>query len=191
MAEKREKLKNRKESVLKFVLLLLVLIFYYLFISIKYGAKEGALITLLTWTFFVLCTPIADAGFLLDFPIRLITNIRMLHTETIVWAIAITSNVFFATQSPQIYNKTFILLLLHHIITQPIPFWSVIFLSASGTFISIHLADELFDLTKNFSHMNYPKHNILYQIILFLFIILLILIIYDFLLKQLGIQIPF
>jgi len=190
MTAKGEKLKKRKESALKFILLLSVVIFYFLFISIKYGAKDGFFITFLTWTFFVLCTPIADAGFLLDFPIRLITNIKMLHTEVLVWAIAISSNTYFTIFNQQIYEKTFILLLLHHIIIQPIPFWSIIFLSASGTFVSIHLADKLFDLTKDFNHMDYPKHSVIYQAILFIFLVTLIFIVYDFLLKKLGINLP-
>jgi hypothetical protein len=63
--------------VIKFLLLFTILIFYFAFISFKYGVKDGFAITLLTWSFFVLCTPIADAGFILDFPIR-----RCIRTST-------------------------------------------------------------------------------------------------------------
>lgn len=70
---------TKKHTLRKFILVFLVLITYFLITSLKIGFREGISITLLTWSFFVLSTPIADAGFLLDFPIRLITKLRMVY----------------------------------------------------------------------------------------------------------------
>ncbi len=182
------KMENKKETVVKFVLMLLVVIAYFTFISFQYGAADGFLITLLTWTFFVLCTPIADAGFLLDFPIRLITKVRMIFSEMFVWAFSISLNIAVFLLNPQAYQKTIILRLFHHIFTQPWPFWSVIVLSAIGTFFSIYLADEIYDVT--LKRKQYQKVRLAYFVFMFVFLILIILVLYDFLLKQLGVQIP-
>lgn len=81
-------------------------------------------------------------------------------------------------------------MVFHHILTQPNPFWSIIFLSAVGTFLSIHLADELFDLTLEAHHSKYRKHKNLYESLVFAFVIGVILVLYDFLVKQFGVNVP-
>jgi hypothetical protein len=85
----------------------LAIVFIYLTIAIlQYGIKDGLIVTALSWSFFVFCTPIADAGFLLDFPIRLIAGFRMLHTEIVVWGIALAINIMAFAFNPNIYYKT-------------------------------------------------------------------------------------
>ncbi|WP_048064176.1 hypothetical protein [Archaeoglobus fulgidus] len=69
----------------------------------------------------VLCTLIADAEFLLDFPIRLLFKVRMLHSEIIVWITAISANFYFLQTAEELYGKTFILIVFHYILTQPNP----------------------------------------------------------------------
>ena len=63
---------TKREVLFKFLILLGILLAYASLVVWQYGLKDGGMITLLTWSFFVLCTPIADAGFLLDFPLRLL-----------------------------------------------------------------------------------------------------------------------
>ncbi len=72
--------------------------------------------------FFVLCTPIADAGILLDFPLRLIFGIRMLISEIAVWALAITINVVSSLYFAEYYETTKPTMLLHAILTMPYPY---------------------------------------------------------------------
>ena len=84
--------------------------FYFAFISYKYGLEQGFFVSLLTWSFFVLCTPVADAGFLIDFPLRLITKIKMFYAEIFVWLFAISLNFYAFFLKPKIYNKTKILI---------------------------------------------------------------------------------
>ena len=179
---------TKRDNLIKFLFLLSFLIVYFMFVQAQYGTEDGVIITALTWSFFVLCTPIADAGFLLDFPIRIATKIRMLHTEIIVWTIAISMNAYVYFFNPGLYDKTFILGLLYHIITHPYPFWGITGLCAVGTFLSIYLGDEVMDLV-SYSGKKH-KHNIKYEIILFIFIILVVIALYDFLLKELGVSIP-
>ncbi len=62
----------------------------------------------LTWSFFVLCTPVADAGILLDFPLRLLFGIRMIVSELAVWALAIVLNLATLMLAPEYYQTTFL-----------------------------------------------------------------------------------
>jgi hypothetical protein len=150
----------------------------------------GGIASALTWTFFVLCTPIADAGFLLDFPLRLLFGIRMLISEIAVWAIAITINVVSLVYFAEYYETTKLTMLLHAILATPYPYWSVILLSGAGTFLSIRFADELMDVVhhrdRNFFHSHAFKHEIVI-IVFFVFI----LVGYYKLIASLGIEANF
>lgn len=182
--------KNLKSNLTKFLAILGILVAYTIFISTKYGLENGLLISGLTWSFFVLCTPIADAGFLLDFPIRLISNIKMLHTEILVWFIAIALNLYVMNFNPEIYQNTMVLKLFEHILTKPYPYWSIILISAIGTFVSIHFGDSIVDELENHVHKKVQSHHNRYQYILMIFFIGMAVVIYKALLEELGMDIP-
>jgi len=159
-------------------------------IVFHYGIENGILITALTWSFFVLCTPIADAGFLLDFPLRLILCVRMMISEMIVWGIAISLNIYAFFFRPEIYEKTKLLSLFYHILEQPAPFWLIILVSGIGTFVSVRFGDKLLDKKE---HKDCPKtddHRAWVQFSIMAFLVLMSIILYDFLLKQLGVDLP-
>lgn len=181
---------TKRHFLTKFFLVLLVFIAYFIFISTKYGVQNGFLVACLTWSFFVLCTPVADAGFLIDFPLRLITNINMFFLEMIVWLIAIALNIYAIIFDPVIYEKTKILLLFKHILTDPLPFWSIIIVSAIGTFVSIQFGDELLDKKYHKERKFYKKHKHKNKLIIMIFIFVISFVLYDFLLKQLGVDLP-
>ena len=150
------------------------------------------MVGILTWTFFVLCTPVADAGFLLDLPIRLLTGVRMIYSEIVVWTLAIITNIITFTTHPEFYNGTQLLSLFHHILSQPFPFWIIIILSAGGTFLSLIFGDEILDISyehkKEKTHK--PKHHNKFKIIVMITLFIIILAIYDYLLNKLGVSIP-
>ena len=181
---------TKKHTFIKYVLLLIVILGYFFYAVRKYGAGNGFLVTLLTWSFFVFCTPIADAGFLIDFPVRLITKMRMIHSEMMVWSFATILNLYAYFHNSQIYTKTIILQLFHKILSHPYPFWGIIFLSAAGTFLSIYFGDELLDVSMHKERLKYIRHMNKYKIIVFAFIIAMTLLIYNFLLNNLGINLP-
>ncbi len=176
-----------KHSEIKFASIIILLVTYFFFASKSHGIKDGFLVSILSWSFFILCTPIADAGFLIDFPIRLITGIKMIHSEMIVWILAISLNIFTLIRFPALYDKTILLSLFKHIIITPFPFLIIIILSALGTFISIYLADKMIDVKKG----KKKKRNFLmkHKIIIFTILTITIIICYNFLLKRLGISI--
>ena len=181
---------TKKHVLLKFMAVLLLFLGYFAFIAFQYGLKDGLFVTIITWSFFVLCTPIADAGFLIDFPFRLITRIKMLFSEIIVWVLAIVLNIIAYFVYPAVYAKTKLLMLFHHILSQPIPFWSIILVSFIGTFMSIQFGDELIDEVNHKNRKIYDKHKYKHKYFGMLFIAILSIVLYDFLLKQLGVELP-
>ena len=181
---------TKKSVLLRFILVVGVVISYFAFISFRYGIDQGFGITLLTWTFFIFCTPIADAGFLIDFPFRLITGFKMIYSEAVVWVVGLSINLFVFTYYPGLYEKTIILKLFYQIITHPFPYWGIIFLSALGTFLSIYFGDELIDVAKHRERKKFQKHFKKYNLVVFVFLVLIIVVLYDFMLNNLGINIP-
>ena len=135
-----------KKTIIKFALLCALLVGYFAYLSIKFDIATGGAAALLTWSFFVLCTPIADAGFLLDFPLRLLFGIQMVISEIVVWIIAISINAGIIFFGAHYYQTTALTKLLHKIITTPMPYWGIILLSMAGTFISVKMGDEVMDV---------------------------------------------
>ena len=159
----------------KFILLCLLLIGYFVYLSYKYDVMTGGIASLITWSFFVLCTPIADAGFLLDFPLRLLFGIRMVLSEIAVWAIAILINIIALLYFNEYYNTTALTKLTYAIMTTPYPYWAVILLSGTGTFLSIRFGDELMDVVSHRDRDFFHKHNFKHEIILLLFFLFVII----------------
>lgn len=180
---------TRRETLIKFILLLTVLITYFFYLSYKYGFETGGIVSALTWSFFVLCTPIADAGFLLDFPIRLLFGIRMMLSEIIVWTIAISLNIFTLNFHSEYYKTTFLTSLFHKILTTPYPYWSIILLSCLGTFLSLYFGDEMLDVMQHKDCKKQHKHGFKYKVIATIGLFLLIIFAYYNLLDGLGIDI--
>ncbi len=174
-----------KSKLKKFLLLLLIITGYFGYLSFEYGIATGGLVAMLTWSFFVLCTPVADAGFLIDFPIRLVTNIKMFVSEILVWAIAIAINLYALNFQSKIYDKEFLTTLLKHTLLTPYPFWGIIMLSALGSFLSIYFGDEIFDAFKNHT---LAKHRPKIKTIGLILLAIMIFIAYYFFLESLGID---
>lgn len=155
----------KRQLIIKFLLLLALLAGYFGYLSYQYNLATGGVAALLSWSFFVLCTPVADAGFLLDFPLRLLFGIRMVFSELAVWGLAIGINAATLTFGEHYYQTTTLTRLFHQILVTPAPYWSVIGLSAVGTFLSIRFGDELMDVIhhrdRNFFHSHQFKHELI------------------------------
>ena len=159
---------------IKFIVLCLILSSYFFYLTYQYDLLTGGVAALITWSFFELCTPIADAGFLLDFPLRVLFGIRMILSEIAVWAIAILLNIVFLIYFKEMYETTLITQTMGIILTTPFPYWSVILLSGIGTFLSIRFGDELMDVIHHKDRYFYLRHHFKHEIILFLFFLLVL-----------------
>ena len=179
---------TKRNVFLRFSFILLIVLVYFLFMISHYGIANGFSVTILTWSFFVLCTPIADAGFLLDFPIRFITGTKMIISEIFVWVISVALASYFFIYSPETFSYTVLLKIFEKILANPFPYWIIIIISMVGTFLSIYFGDELFDTIKHIHRIKHKKHKNKYRLILLLFFIILIVVIYNFLLKDFNIK---
>lgn len=180
--------KHKKyDGLYKFLLLLTVLLGYFLYLSWTYNVATGGIVAALTWSFFVLCTPIADAGFLLDFPVRLITGIKMIWSELCVWGLAALINGSALYFTPESYDKTLLTTLLHKILITPWPYWTITFLSAIGTFFSVYMGDDIINTIKR-SHSASGLGAAKKRMAVFAALMVVIFIVYYDLVKNLGIE---
>lgn len=178
---------KKHNGLFRFLALLGVLAAYFGFLSWKYDLVTGGVVSGLTWSFFVLCTPIADAGFLLDFPVRLITGMKMIFSEMMVWTAAISINAATLNFAPDYYQNSVLTQLLHRIITTPWPYWGVVLLCALGTYISVWLGDDVMDHSKHKDGAGKKKTYLKWSLIALLFGAIFVA--YYFVLKSLDIDI--
>ena len=179
---------TKRKALFKFFSVFLIFIIYLAFISWKYGLEQGFLVAVLSWSFFVLCTPVADAGFLISFPLRLFVNIRMIFSQIAVWFFAVFLNLYIFLFSPEVYLKTKLLTLFKKILENPFPFWSIILISAIGTFVSIRFGDELMDTKYHHERFFHKKYKNKHGFIMMIFLFTTSFVFYKFLLSDLGIS---
>src|SRR5680860_168705 len=184
------KYETHRNVFVRFLLILAIFITYFVFISTKYGYQEGFVIAWLTWSFFVLCTPIADAGMLIDFPARLVTGIRMVFSEMMVWAVAISFNVYVFNYDRSLYDQTQILTLFKHILLNPWPLWIIIIIAAFGTFLSIQIGDELMDVIRHKDRKLATRHDLKMKMLYMVFVLVITFALYDLLLTQFNFDVP-
>jgi hypothetical protein len=184
----KQEVSPKKQVSYKFFLLCFVLAAYFFYLNVQYDVMTSGITALLTWSFFVLCTPIADAGFLLDFPLRLLFGIRMLVSEIAVWTVAIVANIVSLNYFSGYYETTELTRLLHTIMTTPYPYWSIVILSGIGTFLSIRFADELLDVVHHGERHFFHRHGYKHEIVIILFFIVVFFGYYK-LLASLGVNV--
>ena len=138
----------------------------------------------------MLCTPVADGGFILAFPIRLLFGIRMSITQIVLWFVAIGLNLFMLISASNAYDLTFLTKLLKHILTAPYPYWGILILSAAGTLLSIYFGDEMMDVTSHKDRLMHHRHGLKYRTVLVLGLGLLTVVSYYYLLNSLNIVLP-
>ncbi len=181
---------TKKHTLTRYFLLLLFIIIYFYYTVNKFGLSNGILVSILTWSFFIFCTPVADAGFLLALPVRLLIGVRMVFTQIFSFFLALIITLFAIFYNPLVFQKTLILKLYHQILFQPFPYWIIIILSITGTIFSIYFGDELIDVGTHDERKKYHRHVNKYKIIVSFSIFILTIVVYNFLLNQIGIKIP-
>jgi hypothetical protein len=90
---------------------------------------------------------------------------------------------------PEIYNETAVLRIFKHILDNPLLVFSIVGLSAIGTFLSVKFGDELVDVLEHKVRIFKQKHDWKHNLLITAFLFILVLVVYDFLLKNSGIDI--
>jgi hypothetical protein len=73
----------------------------------------------------------------------------MIHTEILVWGLAIIISASAVVFSPKIFEMNALMQIFHAILIHPIPYWLIIFLCGIGTFLSIFMGDQIFDVVES------------------------------------------
>jgi len=169
---------------------MVVLVAYFGYLSWKFDAATGVWLDSLSWSFFVLCTPIADGGFIIAFPVRLLFGTRMIVTQLFVWVVAGAINAAALTFAPGSYGDTVLTGLLFKILTTPWPDWSILIISAAGTALSIWFGDEMMDVTTHAHRVQHHRHGFKYRMVLMVGLSLATILAYYHLLGELDIRLP-
>lgn len=99
-----------------------------------HGTFDGVLLAFLTWSFFVLCTPIILEGFLVSFVHGLFRGGQLYDVSIFAWVISVLLNFFTYNFYADVYQKTLITNFLHIVISRPFPERFILILCALGTF---------------------------------------------------------
>ena len=126
--------KETKYLLIKFSF---VLILFSLF-TILFFFKEGSFaiatqLTLLCWSFYILCIPAFHGKITFGIPFQILTGKTLLYPEIYMWSGALLLNLFFSSTSPALYLKTLTTHLLYQIFTTPLPFASIIIVCGFAT----------------------------------------------------------
>jgi len=158
-AKRKPKPKEVHDHHMERCIFAIVLLLAYLTLAVyKYGAEDGVGITVLTWAFFVLLTPVPFADLILELPLRLVTRAKMVVTHVFVWgagALIVTTSILMA---PDLFQTTTLLSIFYHVIMNPVPYWSLLFLCGMGTFLSVYIADEIMDEVEEHMKHHHRKH---------------------------------
>lgn len=129
----------------KFIIILGIFIFYFIYVASLFGIRDGLSITLLTWAFFVFFTPITDSDILFNFPMKVITNIDMQYTELFVIILGSLIIGSYYIIDVNIFNKTTHTTLIKKIIEHPeFISISIIGLSLFGSLLAAYLENNIY-----------------------------------------------
>jgi hypothetical protein len=177
-----------RESLWRFLALIGLLVMYFACMSWRYDAATGAWSALLTWSFFVLCTPIADGGFIIAFPVRLLFGTPMIVSQAVVWVAAIAINGAALLYAQGQYQDVALTRLLLTILTTPWPYWGILAIAAAGTALSMVFGDEVMDVTRHEDRRKFHRHGFKHRILIVAGFAGLTIAAYYDLLSQIGIR---
>ncbi len=178
---------SKRHTFRKFLIALSILILYFIYLFFRFGS-EGLLVGIITWSAFVIATPIPDGGLLIDFPIRIFTGFKMILTELIVWVIAGSVNAYFLITNPEIYQETFITSVFYQILTRSWPGWVIIVICFFGTFLSLYFGDELLDVVFHHEREKYHKHKNWHRGLVVIFLVLIFVLLYYYIVHEMGLM---
>ncbi len=131
-----------------FVAKLVFFFSYFFFTAFSYmsahGFFMGTYLTLLFWSFYILCVPAAHGQLTFGYPIRML-QARRFYTEPLMWIAALGLNIFTIFACPSMYPKSITTHLLYHILTVPNPYWIIPVVSAFGTFYNLVFKQDYFN----------------------------------------------
>lgn len=162
-----------KKDLLNFVFTLTTFLIYFMYLLFTHGGTLGFHLTILTWCFYLLGTPIISSGLLIDFPVKYFYNKKMEHTQLLVSAMGVIITCIYLFVNPSLFQKTTHTKILYNMFTAPFSKFGLIFvLSFAGTLLSAKLVDQIYNMIL-FKNKKYILDNkglfVIYLIILLVY----------------------
>lgn len=133
--------KPSKLQIIKFFFITSIFVFFIFDLVKQFGYQVGLHLSLLIWSFFVLCMPTTNGGVIIDIPYYIFSGKKPVYSEIIIWFLALVLNFYSFVWYPQIYFQTTITHFLFEILSKPWPRWIIIFLCSVGTFYTVKVSD--------------------------------------------------
>lgn len=115
-------------------------------ISIYFITKDGYLIgtqmTLLVWSFYILCIPAKHGSILINFISRKTTGKNVAYPTIYMWLGAIVLNILSITFTPFHYLKYTTTYLLYRILATPWPHWLILLTTGIASFFPLWVSQK-------------------------------------------------
>jgi len=98
----------------------------------QFGTGRGIYITFLIWSFFILCLPSTGKPIITSAVLYFFTEKSYQYASLLRWLVAFIFNIFTYLALPYIYLTSATTFLLYRIISNPWPYWLIIFVSSLG-----------------------------------------------------------
>ncbi len=179
--------KHFNDSVfIRFLMMLGAFSLIFIVVITEHGLRESFAMTILIWSFFVLCTPLAIADFLIDVPLRIFMDIRMIYSHIIIWILAIVTNIVAVNLIPEVYSTNALLFILYTILTNPNPYWGIVILSLVSGSYSLEITDGFFDGIEHLTKMRPHKQLSLVDVLIMFLVTSTTLLLYERMVEEFG-----
>jgi len=166
--------KNQKNKTYLYIYDVIVILFILLFIFFIFynGLYKGTIKSLFIWAFFVLCTPVPEAGLLISLPVKRYFNIRMDICQTFVSLLALFMIFYFYYTDKKVINTNFIGKLFNGLVKYN--YYIIMILSVLSSILTSNLIDNIINYyiyDKNINHL-YIKSGIIFIFVIIYFYLL-------------------
>jgi len=168
-------IKKQKIYLIIYDLIVILFLFTFIFFVVYNGFLKGCIKTIFIWAFFILCTPIPEAGLLVSLPLKKYVNISIHISQIVISFIALMILIYFYYYEKKTINSCLIGKLFLELIKYK--YFSIIAISIISSIFTSEFIDNLID--------NYINNEKIYNIQFKLFMIACFVLFYSFILNSL------
>jgi len=129
---------------LAFFCLLCIIFVYQIYL---YGFAVGSYISLLIWSLYILCIPVAHGRFFIGTPLHYFTG-RHYLPELFIWTLAASLNIFTFIFIPRVYQTSMLTYFLYRILITP-RYWSLLLITLCGVWYRLMARSKLIPFSRN------------------------------------------
>lgn len=133
-------------NLVSFVTAVSITLAYAIAAIFYYGFVDGLSVTAITWCFFIFATPVANASILLDLPLRLVTQLPMVHIQIYVYLFALFLVFYHIFAKSHLFDLHPHHRILYQMFTRPFSDYGLLLVvCAIGTVATLQIGDGFMD----------------------------------------------